>query len=290
MTRAEISVAESHFLTLPTNPHFARQGVHATNGKSHDAHSTANDNNPPTPQDICTPPPYTGGSNKQSKLSMTSTREGDLKGTTIKGGLGWPVQQRAAFIPPPKHRFPTIPPSDGEKEKQAQVVRPEGPQDTNSLPIPQEGQTNKPSFTKTQLQGEIVGNDDQGGGLGWPVPTARCFHPSTRPIPDNFPFQQSKRKTSTSYIQTERERPPALAPNTNDTPRPNNIPMMMMDSDSFQTRARRSRCPKIIAKQTKDRKKRTSKHALSRKEDVSSLTYPKPPNTQKEKGSEFSYP
>jgi hypothetical protein len=129
-----------------------------------------------------------------------------------------------------------------------------------------------------------------GGGLGWPVPTARCFHPSTRPIPDNFPFQQSKRKTSTSYIQTERERPPALAPNTNDTPRPNNIPMMMMDSDSFQTRARRSRCPKVIAKQTKDRKKRTSKHALSRKEDVSSLTYPKPPNTQKEKGSEFSYP
>ena len=211
MTRAEISVAESHFLTLPTNPHFARQGVHATNGKSHDAHSTANDNNPPTPQDICTPPPYTGGSNKQSKLSMTSTREGDLKGTTIKGGLGWPVQQRAAFIPPPKHRFPTIPPSDGEKEKQAQVFRPEGPQDTNSLPIPQEGQTNKPSFTKTQLQGETVGNDDQ-GGLGWPVPTARCFHPSTRPIPDNFPFQQSKRKTITSYIQTKRESPPALCP------------------------------------------------------------------------------
>jgi hypothetical protein len=77
---------------------------------------------------------------------------------------------------------------------------------------------------------------------------------------------------------------------TNDTPPPNNIPMMMMDSDSFQTRARRSRCPKIIAKQTKDRKKRTSKHALSRKEDVSSLTYPKPPDTRKEKGSEFSYP
>jgi hypothetical protein len=217
VTRAEISVAESHFLTLPTNPHFARQGVHATNGKSHDAHSTANDNNPPTPQDICTPPPYTGGSNKQSKLSMTSTREGDLKGTTIKG------------------------------------------------------------------------NDDR-GGLGWPIPTARCFHPSTRPIPDNFPFQQSKRKTITSYIQTKRESPPALAPSTNDTPRPNNIPMMMTDSDSFQTRARRSRCPKIIAKQTKDRKKRTSKHALSRKEDVSSLTYPKPPDTQKGKGSEFSYP
>jgi hypothetical protein len=126
VTRAEISIVENHFLTLPTNPHFARQGVHATNGKSHDAHNTANDNNPPTPQDICTPSPYTGGSNKQSKLSMTSTREGDLKGTTIKGGLGWPVQQRATFIPPPKHRFPTIPPSDGEKEKQAQVVRPKG--------------------------------------------------------------------------------------------------------------------------------------------------------------------
>jgi hypothetical protein len=170
------------------------------------------------PQTTTTLPPHKTyalpqGSNKQSKLSMTSTREGDLKGTTIKGGLGWPVQQRAAFIPPPKHRFPTIPPSDGEKEKQAQVVRPEGPQDTNSLPIPQEGQTNKPSFTKTPLQGEIVGNDDQGGGLGWPVPTARCFHPSTRPIPDNFPFQQSKRKTSTSYIQTERERDhPPLPP------------------------------------------------------------------------------
>jgi hypothetical protein len=126
MTRAEISVVESHFLMLPTNPHFARQGVHATNGKYHDAQSTTNDNNPPTPQDICTPPPYTGGSNKQSKLSMTSTREGDLKGTTINGGLGWRVQQRTSFIPPPKHRFPTIPPSDGEKEKQAQVVRHEG--------------------------------------------------------------------------------------------------------------------------------------------------------------------
>jgi hypothetical protein len=56
---------------------------------------------------------------------MTSTREGDFKGTTIKGGLEWPVQQRATFIPQ-KHRFPTIPPSDGEKEKKAQVVRPEG--------------------------------------------------------------------------------------------------------------------------------------------------------------------
>ena len=176
-----------------------------------------------------------------------------------------------------------------KRKNKHKLSDPRAHKDTNSLPIPQEVQTNKPSFTKTQLQGEIVGNDDQ-GGLGWPVPTARCFHPSTRPIPDNFPFQQSKRKTSTSYIQTERESPPALAPSTNDTPRPNNIPMKMMDSDSFQTRARRSRCPKIIAKQTKDRKKRTSKHALSRKEDVSSLTYPKPPDTQKEKGSEFSYP
>ena len=98
-----------------------------------------------------------------------------------------------------------------KRKNKHKLSDPRAHKDTNSLPIPQEVQTNKPSFTKTQLQGEIVGNDDQ-GGLGWPVPTARCFHPSTRPIPDNFPFQQSKRKTSTSYIQTERESPPALAP------------------------------------------------------------------------------
>lgn len=221
---------------------------------------------------------------------MTSTREGDLKGTTIKGGLGWPVQQRAAFIPPPKHRFPTIPPSDGEKEKQAQVVRPEGPQDTNSLPIPQEGQTNKPSFTKTQLQGEIVGNDDQ-GGTRVASPNSALLSSLHKTDSRQFPLSAKQKKNEHKlHSNKERESPPALAPSTNDTPRPNNIPMMMMDSDSFQTRARRSRCPKIIAKQTKDRKKRTSKHALSRKEDVSSLTYPKPPDTQKEKGSEFSYP
>lgn len=206
MTRAEISVAESHFLTLPTNPHFARQGVHATNGKSHDAHSTANDNNPPTPQDICTPPPYTGGSNKQSKLSMTSTREGDLKGTTIKGGLGWPVQQRAAFIPPPKHRFPTIPPSDGEKEKQAQVVRPEGPQDTNSLPIPQEGQTNKPSFTKTQLQGEIVGNDDQ-GGTRVASPNSALLSSLHKTDSRQFPLS-AKQKKNNHKLHSNKEREP----------------------------------------------------------------------------------
>jgi hypothetical protein len=128
------------------------------------------------------------------------------------------------------------------------------------------------------------------GGLGWSVPIARCFHPSTRPIPNNFPFQQSKRKTSTSYIQTERESPPALAPSTNDTPRPNSIPMMMMDNDSFQTQARRSRCPKIIAEQTKDRKKRTSK-ALARKEDVSFSYLPKtdPTLTRKEDLSSLTH-
>jgi len=48
--------------------------------------------------------------------------------------------------------------------------------------------------------------------------------------------------------------------------------MMMMDSDSFQTRARRSRCPKVIAKQTKDRKKKDIKA-----------------RTLKERGCEFSY-
>jgi hypothetical protein len=78
VTRIKISIVESHFLALPTNPHFTRQGVHATNGKSHDAHNTTNDNNPPTPQDKYTPPPYTGGSDKESKFSTTSTREGGL--------------------------------------------------------------------------------------------------------------------------------------------------------------------------------------------------------------------
>ena len=106
-----------------------------------------------------------------------------------------------------------------------------------------------------------------------------------------FPLSAKQKKNEHKlHSNRERETTRPCPQNTNDTPRPNNIPMMMMDSDSFQTRARRSRCPKVIAKQTKDRKKRTSKHALSRKEDVSSLTYPKPPDTRKEKGSEFSYP
>ena len=124
---------------------------------------------------------------------------GGLEGNDDQGGTRVASPTARCFHPPSKTPIPHNSPFRWrEKEKQAQVVRPEGPQDTNSLPIPQEGQTNKPTFTKTQLQGEIVGNDDQ-GGLGWPVPTARCFHPSTRPIPDNFPFRQSKRKTSTSY-------------------------------------------------------------------------------------------
>ena len=127
MTRAEISVAESHFLTLPTNPHFARQGVHATNGKSHDAHSTANDNNPPTPQDICTPPPYTGGSNKQSKLSMTSTREGDLKGTTIKGGTRVASPTARFFHPPSKPPIPHNSPFRWRKGKTSTSCPTRGP-------------------------------------------------------------------------------------------------------------------------------------------------------------------
>lgn len=135
---------------------------------------------------------------------MTSTREGDLKGTTIKGGLGWPVQQRAAFIPPPKHRFPTIPPSDGEKEKQAQVVRPEGPQDTNSLPIPQEGQTNKPSFTKTQLQGEIVGNDDQ-GGTRVASPNSALLSSLHKTDSRQFPLS-AKQKKNEHKLHSNRER------------------------------------------------------------------------------------
>lgn len=137
---------------------------------------------------------------------MTSTREGDLKGTTIKGGLGWPVQQRAAFIPPPKHRFPTIPPSDGEKEKQAQVVRPEGPQDTNSLPIPQEGQTNKPSFTKTQLQGEIVGNDDR-GGTRVANPNSALLSSLHKTDSRQFPLS-AKQKKNNHKLHSNKEREP----------------------------------------------------------------------------------
>jgi hypothetical protein len=189
-----------------TNPHFARQGVHATNGKSHDAHSTANDNNPPTPQDICTPPPYTGGSNKQSKLSMTSTREGDLKGTTIKGGLGWPVQQRAAFIPPPKHRFPTIPPSDGEKEKQAQVVRPEGPQDTNSLPIPTRGSNKQ---TKLYQDSTARGNcrEQRSGGTRVANPNSALLSSLHKTDSRQFPLS-AKQKKNNHKLHSNKEREP----------------------------------------------------------------------------------
>jgi hypothetical protein len=159
VTRAEISVAESHFLTLPTNPHFARQGVHATNAKSHDAHSTTNDNNPPTPQDKCTPPPYTGGSNKQRKLSMTSTREGDLKGNDDQGGTRVASPTTRCFHPPSKTPIPHNSPFRWRKGKTSTSFPTRGPQDTNSLPIPQEGQKNKEIFTKTQLQWKVVGND-----------------------------------------------------------------------------------------------------------------------------------
>ena len=146
---------------------------------------------------------------------------GGIEGNDDQGGTRV-ASPTARCFHPSKTLIPHNSPFRWRKGKTSTSCPTRGPQDTNSLPIPQEGQTNKASFTKTQLQGEIVGNDGQ-GGLGWPVPTARCFHPSTRPIPDNFPFQQSKRKMSTSCIQTERESPPALAPSTNDTPRPNNI-------------------------------------------------------------------
>lgn len=132
---------------------------------------------------------------------------GGIEGNDDQGGTRV-ASPTARCFHPSKTPIPHNSPFRWRKGKTSTSCPTRGPQDTNSLPIPQEGQTNKASFTKTQLQGEIVGNDGQ-GGLGWPVPTARCFHPSTRPIPDNFPFQRSKRKTSTSYIQTERESPPA---------------------------------------------------------------------------------
>jgi hypothetical protein len=206
VTRAEISVAESHFLTLPTNPHFARQGVHATNGKSHDAHSTANDNNPPTPQDICTPPPYTGGSNKQSKLSMTSTREGDLKGTTIKGGTRVASPTARCFHPPSKPPIPHNSPFRWRKGKTSTSCPTRGPEDTNSLPIPQEGQTNKPSFTKTQLQGEIVGNDDQ-GGTRVASPNSALLSSLHKTDSRQFPLS-AKQKKNEHKLHSNREREP----------------------------------------------------------------------------------
>ena len=126
-------------------------------------------------------------------------------------------------------------------------------------------QTNQ-ALPRLNCKGEIVGNDDR-GGLGWPIPTARCFHPSTRPIPDNFPFQQSKRKTITSYIQTKRESP--LRPCPQYTRHPSTQQHSNDDDGQRQlsNTGTDNSLPKIIAKQTKDLQKGTSKHALSRKGD-----------------------
>ena len=143
---------------------------------------------------------------------------GGLEGNDDQGGTRVASPTARCFHPPSKTPIPHNSPFRWEKRKNKHKLSdPRAHKTQIHYPFHKRVKTNKPSFTKTQLQGEIVGNDDR-GGLGWPIPTARCFHPSTRPIPDNFPFQQSKRKTITSYIQTKRESPPALAPSTNDNP------------------------------------------------------------------------
>jgi hypothetical protein len=72
----------------------------------------------------------------------------------IKGGLGWPVQQLAAFIPP-KDRFPTTPPSDGEKEKQAQVLQPEGHKTQIHSPFHKRLKQTKQAFPRLNYKGEL---------------------------------------------------------------------------------------------------------------------------------------
>jgi hypothetical protein len=221
---------------------------------------------------------------------MTSTREGDLKGTTIKGGTRVASPTARCFHPPSKTPIPHNSPFRWRKGKTSTSCPTRGPTRHKFTTRSTRGSNKQ---TKLYQDSTARGNcrERRSGGTRVANPNSALLSSLHKTDSRQFPLSAKQKKNKHKlHSNKERESPPALAPSTNDTPRPNNIPMMMMDSDSFQTRARRSRCPKIIAKQTKDRKKRTSKHALSRKEDVSSLTYPKPPDTQKEKGSEFSYP
>jgi hypothetical protein len=216
---------------------------------------------------------------------------GGLEGNDDQGGTRVASPTARCFHPPSKTPIPHNSPFRWRKGKTSTSCPTRGPTRHKFTTHSTRGSNKQ---TKLYQDSTARGNCRErrsGGGTRVASPNSALLSSLHKTDSRQFPLSAKQKKNEHKlHSNRERERPPALAPNTNDTPRPNNIPMMMMDSDSFQTRARRSRCPKVIAKQTKDRKKRTSKHALSRKEDVSSLTYPKPPNTQKEKGSEFSYP
>lgn len=137
---------------------------------------------------------------------------GGLEGNDDQGGTRVASPTARCFHPPSKTPIPHNSPFRWRKGKTSTSCPTRGPTRHKFTTHSTRGSNKQ---TKLYQDSTARGNCRErrsGGGLGWPVPTARCFHPSTRPIPDNFPFQQSKRKTSTSYIQTERESPPALAP------------------------------------------------------------------------------
>jgi hypothetical protein len=131
---------------------------------------------------------------------------GGLEGNDDQGGTRVASPTARCFHPPSKPPIPHNSPFRWRKGKTSTSCPTRGPEDTNSLPIPQEGQTNKPSFTKTQLQGEIVGNDDQGGTRVASPNSALLSSPPQDRFPTISPFSKAKEKRAqVTFKQRERE-------------------------------------------------------------------------------------
>ena len=214
---------------------------------------------------------------------------GGLEGNDDQGGTRVASPTARCFHPPSKTPIPHNSPFRWRKGKTSTSCPTRGPTRHKFTTHSTRGSNKQ---TKLYQDSTARGNcrEQRSGGTRVANPNSALLSSLHKTDSRQFPLSAKQKKNNHKLHSNKEREPTRPCPQYKRHPRPNNIPMMMTDSDSFQTRARTIRCPKIIAKQTKDRKKRTSKHALSRKEDVSSLTYPKPPDTQKGKGSEFSYP
>ena len=129
---------------------------------------------------------------------------GGLEGNDDQGGTRVASPTARCFHPPSKPPIPHNSPFRWRKGKTSTSCPTRGPEDTNSLPIPQEGQTNKPSFTKTQLQGEIVGNDDQ-GGTRVASPNSALLSSLHKTDSRQFPLS-AKQKKNEHKLHSNRER------------------------------------------------------------------------------------
>jgi hypothetical protein len=174
---------------------------------------------------------------------------------------------------PSKTSIPHNSPFRWRKGKISTGCLTQGPQDTNSLPIPQEGQTNKARFTKTQLQGEIVGNDGP-GGTRVASPNSVLLSSLHKTDSRQFPLS-AKQKKNEHKLYSNRERDPTLP-----FPHYKRHPTAQHHShdDDGQRQLSNAGTEKPLPKnhrRTNQGPKKKEIKALASKKDVSSLTYPK---------------